>query len=111
MMNTKANVTKLALTLTATAGLLGSSLQASASDNRLWREQVPTTQTVEAGRAHIHSANNESGSWFIREIVNNQLGHGAEQETEQSYAASLSVEAEGNWFLSTVSPASYRKDS
>ena len=109
-MKTKRHVAKLALMLTATAGLLGNPLQASVSDNRLWREQV-SSQVREAPKASVHNRTSESGSWFLREIVNNQLGRAAKDQGEQRYAARLSVGTRANWFLSAVSPVSYDQDS
>ena len=79
-----------------------SSAQLSASDYRLWREQVPL-YTNEARTIDIIGG--EQGSWFLNEIRTN---HTERESVEKSQARdndrANALSVRNNWFLNAIAP-------
>ncbi len=105
-MKTKASL-KSKLTATAAVLLFASSAQLSASDYRLWREQVP----LESSESRtVGVIGGEQGSWFLNAIVKNHVDQGGVQKTsEVSDIRTSSSSISNNWFIRAIVAENYNR--
>ena len=101
-MKTKTNY-KSTLTFTAVVLLVASSAQLSASDYRLWREQVPNNHT----QSHtVGVIGGQEGSWFLKDIVmNHRNREQGQQVRDLNGVPTSSSSARTNWFIHAIAPS------